>query len=438
MRKRTTQQETTLPGYTAIVTNYGGYSGTVSSVPSSVFTSRFKEMWDWHGRAKGRWNPCYVHDKFEVRHLGPSPYEVDSSPGTPQSYSIRIKPYEWSTGLQAQIASNPLHDALYPSYLGECGLDTTKCLFKRLPGLSGLAAEAATAMMPGVATRMSLVNSILELKDFKRPLRKLKEFVGVIRRPGALNKLRNLVGNTPLREVPRIAAGAYLEYQFAWAPLCRDIASFIEAVSHYRAEVKRLLDQEGKVQLSHYGRPIIWPESTVETNWIQDPTVSTCQRGVKCELSFWDASYHATMEYSFRLSDYARNHAYELGWQDALGVNYNPAIIWNAIPFSFVVDWVLGVNRYLENFKEVQLKPIVTVRRFMHSVKLQYYLDSITLQRTPHCTMDKPISRVGYTLYHREPVYDVDYLKALRTSGVSSKEFTLAVSLLLANCKRRL
>jgi hypothetical protein len=39
---------------------------------------------------------------------------------------------------------------------------------------------------------------------------------------------------------------------------------------------------------------------------------------------------------------------------DLFGANLNPAIVWNAIPFSFVVDWFLKVGDYFDKM-EVQL-----------------------------------------------------------------------------------
>jgi hypothetical protein len=79
--------------------------------------------------------------------------------------------------------------------------------------------------------------------------------------------------------------------------------------------------------------------------------------------------FHAEIQYNYNYNGFQVAHAQLLGLLDAMGAQLNPQIIWNAIPWSFVVDWVLGVSRWLGQFKGYNMEPVINIQRFLTSVK---------------------------------------------------------------------
>jgi hypothetical protein len=98
-------------------------------------------------------------------------------------------------------------------------------------------------MWPEVKTRISLINSILELKDFAGLARQLRDIKGTIRNlKKAFKSLRQNKGGskTTLRRLLRMGAEGYLTYSFAIAPMLRDIEGLVKALKNYRREVQNL------------------------------------------------------------------------------------------------------------------------------------------------------------------------------------------------------
>jgi hypothetical protein len=73
------------------------------------------------------------------------------------------------------------------------------------------------------------------------------------------------------------------------------------------------------------------------------------------------------MRYSYTLPrlDSVLENVY--AYLDVLGVRLDPSIVWNAIPFSFVVDWVVDVSTFLGTFARDNYPIETRVTDFCHS-----------------------------------------------------------------------
>jgi len=60
------------------------------------------------------------------------------------------------------------------------------------------------------------------------------------------------------------------------------------------------------------------------------------------------------------------------GFLDSIGFQGNASIIWNAIPYTFVIDWFFGVGRWLNSLRSDNLKIPATVIGFCHSLKWEW------------------------------------------------------------------
>lgn len=361
-----TEQQTVVQG-----PKYSSFPGVKPTVraPYAVDCTKTSTMID-DDDGFGKFNTCRHYTE-----------EVNRSE-TPISYSV----YDGTTGLNAFSVVGNYRAGMDPKVLAPAVTyfpsDITKW---SVPDYSG---EAVRAMWPEIETRLSLVNSIIELRDFKRLPATLDRVVGHLE--GGMSIFRNIRAMTGLKQVVtspalrsrfaglrRTAAELFLTDQFAIRPFLSDCSNAMSAYLSVRNDVNRLLANEGKILHSHYKRTLSgkdlgltkdlpyyaysgpWTEFYYDRCYTVEHTNADGKPPVYC----------ATMLYKYWLSDFDRRNASVLGCLDAFGVNINPAIVWNAIPWSFTIDWVLKVQDWVDQFKIRALEPTVSIRQFCHSVK---------------------------------------------------------------------
>lgn len=316
--------------------------------------------------------------------------------------------------------------------------------------LEKLVSDSLRVMMPGIKAELSLLNSIYELKDFKNyasVLKKIWQRVEVLK--PALQRWQRIAkrgAKATLSELTRTTAGGFLQWKFAIEPLLSDISSIKSALLRTEKRIIALLQRAGRPQRRHYSlcfqeyenveqdgtvygvlQPDIWP--------FQPCTSHRVNRRVFYEPTV----FHAEIEYSYYLSQFQTVHAQLLGHLDALGVNSNPAIIWNAIPWTFVVDWVIGVNRWLDSMKTRNLEPQVNVRRYLWSVKRQRRIfctretvwSEFPSRQQPTST---PLPVVIESAYRRH--VGIPSWSSFFTSGLSSRELILGAALIIVRRPR--
>jgi hypothetical protein len=116
------------------------------------------------------------------------------------------------------------------------------------------------------------------------------------------------------------------------------------------------------------------------------------------------------------------------------GVELNPAILWDAIPFSFVVDWFGNVGNFLEQYRHEALElPIMVMLTY-----LQYHETVTTTSWTNFFSDGAQTVKPGQTastwseqtFFHRLPM-NPDYatLAGLKSKWPSANQALLGVSL---------
>lgn len=321
-----------------------------------------------------------------------------------------------------------------------------------------LVQRALTSMLPGIRPRMSLVNSVYELKDFKSMARGLlsasKTFKRMLTHSANLKldaktRLRRILQREALsfqdrsytlKRIVRGAADGYLQWMFALAPLVRDIDSVRESIKRVPVQVAQLLDREGKDSNRH------WRFSLSDTYASKTESYESgaLPYGVKNRFvykrytNYVSPCLNVSLAYTYKLRDWERQEAALRGYLDALGVQVNPAILWNALPWSFVVDWVFGVSQWLDQFKIRNIEPQTYIQRCCASVHVQRMVRT-TYQSIPDpafgCgTNEIPVCQVDEEAYYRFPCWP-DIVRSITESGLSSTEFSLAAALGAARLK---
>lgn len=315
--------------------------------------------------------------------------------------------------------------------------------------LDALITDSLRAMMPGIKAQLSLFNSVLELKDFRGYAKLLNNIKGRINNfsptVAAWLKLARNAPKATLRELSRKAAGGFLGWKFAIEPLLSDISSVHTALSQTERRINDLVSRAGRPQVRHF--TVNWQEypNTFEQGsnagffWLTYQLLSTGLYDVDRKVFYEPSTFHAQIEYSYYLTQFQVEHARILGMLDALGINCNPAIIWNAIPWSFAIDWVVGVGRWLDQMKTRNLEPMVNIRRYLWSIRRQrriYVTSGITrsyygLPPGPR----KHLPEVRETAYRRD--VGIPDVGSITSSGINSNEFVLGAALLTVRRRRR-
>jgi hypothetical protein len=308
--------------------------------------------------------------------------------------------------------------------------------------LENLNSLALRSMLPKIKEDLSLINSIIELKDFKSLPGLVKRFREIV--PFIQGTLKNSKGILhTFRDFIRLPAETYLTYQFAIAPLISDIRGVYASLANYQAQISDLISREGKMQSRHFSyKWAEYPASLVENSTagldqpgyiLSDPGWQWIQRRTTVTFA---SEFHAEIQYNYNYTAFQRQHADVLGLLDRLGVNLNAQIIWNALPWSFVVDWILDVNRFLGQYAKVQnMEPVINIHQYLWSIKRKRIIDVAVV-----CNTTSPYIK---TLYQkgssiRTPkVYESAYRRqvgipgysSLTSSGLSLKELSLGAAL---------
>lgn len=222
---------------------------------------------------------------------------------------------------------------------------------------------------------------------------------------------------------------------FGYLPMYNDLVSLWQSARMYRERVAKLLADEGKEKVVHFEHSL--SDRYEDADQYRDQAIDFgCNGSFRFHrnIRYVNPMFRATIRYSYELPDWAKEDANLRGLLDMLGVQVNPRVIWAAIPFSFVIDWVIGIGRWLDQFKTSNLEPRTHIHRYCISVTvkrsvintIQVIGDNVTGCNTG----EVPVTTWLEEAYYRTPLTP-PWLRSLRASGLSSTEFSLGSALVL-------
>jgi hypothetical protein len=336
-------------------------------------------------------------------------------------------------------AAGYLDDNLDPYYVPTAALTG----FIPLPSnLEDLKQSALRAMLPRIKAELSLINSLIELKDFKSLGKTLKGLRSI---PSLL--LRKKVKIRNIYELLKVGADAYLQQKFNIGPLISDVQGVIRALAKVEKRINDLVARSGKMRVSHFSKPLSDTGLTSSLG-VSKSLNNSGFLGTSLETRYVNvdtSTFHAQIEYNYHYSQFQLEHARVLALLDGLGVNFNPAIVWNAIPWTFVIDWVVNVSRWLNDQRLGNMEPKINIMQWLWSIKRRrrIYIDSLItcpiyysgtgIPGNYTSTITHPV--VTQTSYKR--VAGMPSASSLITSGLNSTEFTLGAALVITRKRHR-
>lgn len=304
----------------------------------------------------------------------------------------------------------------------------------------GLSARAFHAMRPSMKGDTSILNFLYELKDFKHlATSAIRAFKG---KQSVIYALMNQVGLTYQSFANNVSSGytlqhlsqLYLQYAFAWRPFVSDVVGLFDALSGFEKKWREFIKRAGTPQSRRWGTYISGTESSDTVSFSTDvgpPGGSAGFFTPYCKVRVRKKGdkgihYHATMRYRYKLPPDALSAAGTIkALLDSLGVRRNPAIIWNAIPYTFLLDWVVNVGKLLDSVSLDNLEVQTEITEFCHSAK-------IVKQVEMTCALNSELA--GTQIWGPERTVQV-YTKShyRRAVGFPSQSALLAVSGLSGN-----
>lgn len=227
--------------------------------------------------------------------------------------------------------------------------------------------EAWLTMEPEFRGVLSMLNFIYELKDFKQ----LAKFAHKLDLTKLLRVAQQMKRKVKKIDQTKNAAEVHLMYGFAIKPLIADLINIHSQIWLIASEAQRLFQLEGCfANRRHYSQSYVFQEDLVpDSNWYFGQLLNT--------------KLTATLDYKYQYKSRTNFGAFTRWW----GLDINLETIWNALPWSFLVDYAFNVG---ETFK--------LIRRDAHlKVDVLDYCESIKTSHTLgyHISDDQCATEVG-------------------------------------------
>jgi hypothetical protein len=225
------------------------------------------------------------------------------------------------------------------------------------------------------------------------------------------------------------------------------VVSLLKEVSGFYAKYRELVENAGKPVQRHWQTTVFGtaqsesypytdyvgttPNQTVYGDFnyrVRTQVVAEANAGIQ---------YNATIRMRYEIPpELSAVGGQAKAWLDLLGVSRNPAVLWNAIPFSFIIDWVVNVGRFLDRHRLDNIQFKTEINDFCHSAKLlkRVRFDLSANRKTagganysfyPWITTDT----AEIVRYERKKGLP-DLTLAIQTSGLNAREISLGGALI--------
>jgi hypothetical protein len=202
-----------------------------------------------------------------------------------------------------------------------------------------------------VPTSVSLANFVYELKDFEHLIPNLK---GV--KSGKLRPSKNPTVSKDfpgsVKRVASVANSTFLNYNFAWAPFVGDLQKLSNIVQTVVNRLNYLRRTRGTETRVHYYHPDFVEFNNDGTrHWIRQCGTGGAVGDHWLTIESYKANFAASCTMLQNLEGLDDAWAVVKTTLASLGFNNPLKVVWNAIPFSFMLDWVIPIGKMLDKLQ---------------------------------------------------------------------------------------
>ncbi|DAD51880.1 TPA_asm: maturation protein, partial [ssRNA phage Gerhypos.1_24] len=295
------------------------------------------------------------------------------------------------------VSSQYLAAPVGPSGMGDVG---TLFGFPTAAQKSALGDQAFEALIPQIPQEVSLPNFLYELRELADLIPKIED------------------------SLIKSAAGGYLTYSFGYAPLIGDLRKLANLAETVAARLQYLRDTWGReTRLSFEST---WETTAPDTVVYNFGEVYTYRR-----LSF-KGIFRAGGYLFHMLEDLDSKIGTLRGLVGALGFNNPLGVLWEAIPFSFVVDWFTRIGNAISRSA---VQPFVgpwELRRVSHSYHMSGTWSYTVTFPNGYSPTKWEVAAGSYDAYQREVGLPVP-ASLIDTEGLTSNQQTLATALIASS-----
>lgn len=337
-----------------------------------------------------KWNEC-THTKLSLRQI---------------KYATAIYWFTGGAGIYYQYATcTEKPYASLPTYLKGYKLANMLTI-----DVSSAQRRAWWEMQPRFKGGLSMINSLYELKDFRGLARDLTSLTKRLWRDGsqlamfeakikARNYVKELTIGKAASDTSLALSEGLLMTNFAIRPLLSDIAAITVNLQTLAQNASKQFLVDGLDPFTTHYTEFITHDEDVQRVSFPEHSVQGQREYVK---------YTCSME---RTYSYRPLNAYDT-FVKYWGLDLSPEALWNALPFSFLVDYILAVGKSLHQM-QVDKNVDLNVRQYAESTLSEaskgeyvypkgngFFTDGSHWTRT---SVSPPIHVVGYksTCYRR-------------------------------------
>lgn len=161
-----------------------------------------------------------------------------------------------------------------------------------------------------------------------------------------------------LRELPSmfkvLSKYSYLDWEFGWSPFLRDLTTLLSKTSSTIASAK------AKIASLDKGQPLSVTKN-IATSFFHEDAGLAVGFPIACEY-IGRAEIRLRGSYRIVYPNLEDPHNLERLRKDIEGYNADPATLWEAVPFSWFVDWFLPIGDSLKALSGTNLNPAMYMR----------------------------------------------------------------------------
>lgn len=321
-------------------------------------------------------------------------------------------------------------------------------------------AVAFNAMRPAFKTGFSALNFLLELDDVSKPLenvlRGLESLRDIVVRfnSGMRGRRKMPLASHSANELLNGIADWHLTWEFGIAPMIRDMETVCKTMERLDKNVQRFMDGAKSLGERRHFKSFIEPTNEYKDALRRQVSVNLGNHTVVYDIVLDGFEpipngtpsdhmcYTATMDFTYSCETLGNISPYVAALYQSLGIKPDASILWNAIPFSFLIDWFVDVGAFLRKYASLDIiTSRVTIHQWLTGLKSRPRWKCVPVGATVNVEgASGPILHTLPTLVVQSELYsrlvrnpDIDQLVTLNSQtpdGLTIKRGLLSASLI--------
>jgi hypothetical protein len=154
-----------------------------------------------------------------------------------------------------------------------------------------------------------------------------------------------------------------LNYNFGLKPFISDVRSLAEGLRTLQSRLRSLKSQAGTLCRRHYRETC---DVSTEIPEVGGTHIWRNRASISAQVV-----RNATMSYTYQFPNLDALDSAIYGFLDSIGMQLSAATVWEAIPYSFVVDWFFNVGDFLKQFEKSWIDIEINIVDYCLSTRIE-------------------------------------------------------------------